>query len=90
MVDFDRGNDLIHRIVEWCSGESNALHTRNEFELQSHLNVYLRTNTSGKYMKALIFPASLLFFYKEGFGIEQPTEWCLSIIQLHVYIYTGT
>ena len=51
----------------------------SEFELQSRYYVYFRINTLGKGMSPLIFPAmgkivSLLFIYKDSFGIKQPTN----------------
>ena len=47
----------------------------SEFELQSIYYVHVRTNTPGKGMNPHIFPfmgyiVQLLFFYKNGFGIE--------------------
>ena len=51
-----------------------------EFELQSNYYIHLRTNTLEKGMNLFIpLPAmykmiSVLFFYKEGFGIKQPMK----------------
>ena len=49
----------------------------SEFRLQSCYYVHFWTNTIGKGMNSLLFPAvglrvTLLFFYKDGLGIELP------------------
>ena len=53
----------------------------NEFELQSRYYVHIWTNTLEKGMNPLIPPAmgdivSLMFFYKDGFGIKKK-QWRL-------------
>ena len=82
-----------HRTYTLLMGEGfsgllvNAIHCRivvSESELQRRYYVHFRTNTIGKGMIPLIFPAMVLilphlFFSKHGFGIKWTTKFDLPL-----------
>ena len=61
----------------------------SDFELQSCYYFYFKTNTLVKGLNLHIIPAmgfiiSLLFFYKDGFGVKYPTQFDMSLNNLTI------